>query len=169
MAETVKISRENIHEDRIILGVAMLVLFLIGLTLQTATTEAYGQSISDSSVWNLFISTVAQLPGLFTGSVLISQLPRILTGWGIEILYYACITGHSRMKQSMANHHPWAIAALDIVALACVFFCGFTDWQFAQQIIPGFWGPIFFAALISVLVAYCGAAGVHFIKSGFGR
>lgn len=169
MAEAGKFSRESIHEDRILLGLALLILFLIGLTLQTATTELNGQSIADTTVWSLFVSTISQLPGLFTGSILMSQLPKVLTGWGVEILYYACITGHSRMKQSVVHHHPWAIIGLDIVAGACVAYCGYTDWVYAAQIIPNFWGQLFFTIFISALVTYCGAAGIHFIKSGLGR
>jgi hypothetical protein len=169
MADTVKITKENIHEDRIILGLALLVLFLIGLTLQTATTELNGQPIADTTVWSLFINTISQLPGLFTGSIHMSELPRVLIGWGVEIVYYVCVTAHGRMKQAVANHHPWAIIGLDVVAGACVAFCGYTDWAYAAQIIPNFFGQVFFAVFISALVAYCGPAGISFIKSGFGR
>lgn len=166
---TVKISKANINELDLVVGVALIILFLIGLTLQTATTEAFGRAVNDTTVWNLFWSTVAQLPGLFTGSVHISELPVLLTGWGIEVFYYVCITGHKKLKQSVSGHHPWAIFMLDVFAIGCVFWCGYTDWQYGAKIIPGLWGPIFFAAIISAMVAYCGAAGVHFIKAGFGR
>lgn len=168
-AQTAKISRSSIREGDLLFGVAMFILFLIGITLQTATTEAYGQAVQDTTVWNLFVSTLQQIPGLFTGQVYISELPKLLFGWGVELFYYGCITGHKRMKQSVEHHHPWAIAMLDVFAIACVGYCWFTDWQYAVKIIPNFWGQVFFAAIISAMVAYCGAAGWHFIKSGFGR
>jgi hypothetical protein len=153
----------------VVLGVAMLGLFIIGLTMQTATTESYGLQISDTTVWDLFVSTISQLPGLFTGNVLISQLPRILIGWGIEILYYAYVTNHRKIKQGLDNHHPWAVKALDAAAVAAVIYCAFTDWMYAQQLIPNIWGQFIFTVLISVMVAYCGVLGVNFIKSGFGH
>lgn len=169
MAETTRISRENINEGSIVVGVVMMAFFLTGLTLQTATTEAYGHVVQDTTVLNLLLGTLAQLPGILTGTIHLSQLPSIVFGWMVEIMYYACITGHKKMKKSVEHHHPWAILALDVIAMGCVAFCAYTDWLFAVQLVPGFWGPIFFSILISAMVSYCGASGWHYIKSGFGR
>jgi hypothetical protein len=160
--------KEHIHEDQILFGFIMVVLFLVGLTLQTATTEAYGQPIADVTVWNLFVSTISQLPSLFTGSLLVSELPRVLLGWGVEALYYLCITGHRRMKKAVEHHHPWAIVGLDALAIACVGFCGLTDWVYANQLIRNGWWALALTIIISSLVMYCGPIGIYNIKSGFG-
>lgn len=171
MSQNMSVGKKGLREDLIVLGAVFIVLFIIGLTMQTATTEAYGQSqaIGDVTVWNLFISTISQLPGLFTGSVLISQLPRVLIGWGIEFLYYAYVTNHRRIKQGLEGHHPWAVKAMDFLAAVCVIYCGFTDWMYAQKLMPTIWEQLIFTAIISAMVAYCGVLGVNFIKSGFGH
>lgn len=166
---TKSFNKTNIKEGDILFGLFLLLLFIIGLTLQTATTEASGQHVQDTTVWNLFWSTLMQLPGMVTGSVHISDLPRLLIGWGIEAFYYMCLTGHKRLKQSTEGHHPWAIFALDGLAIACVGYCMYTDWTFVWQLTHNFWECVLLTGLISGFVAVCGGSGWGYLKSGFGR
>lgn len=158
----------NIKEGDLIFGAFLIVLFIIGFTLQTAATEANGQHVADTTVLSLLVGTLMQLPGIVTGTVHISELPRLLLGWGVEAFYYMAITGHKRLKASTEGHHPWAIFVLDLVAIACVGYCVYTDWTFASQIISNFWGTLMITGLISAFVTVCGGSGWSHIKSGLG-
>lgn len=167
--QSIKINRANIHEGSILFGAALLIASIIGLTFQTATTEAYGRVVQDITVWQLFVNTIQQLPGIFTGSVHISELPRLAIGWGVEAIYYLSLTGHKKMKQAIDGHHPWAVIAFDAVAIGCVCYCGWTDWTYVSQLVPDFWGAVLVTAMISSSVVFFGPIGWHYLKSGFGH
>lgn len=166
---TVKFSRANINEGDIVIGALLLIASIIGLTFQTATTEAYGHTVQDLTLWQLFYNTIMQLPGIVTGSVHISELPRLMMGWGIEAIYYLSLTGHRKTKQATANHHPWAVIGFDALAVICVCYCGWTDWTYTSQLVPDFWSAVLVTSLISACVVFFGPIGWSKIKNGFGH
>lgn len=153
---TIAARRGNVPALKIVVGVALLLLFLLALMLQIQTSEAFilnGQAVGLSANW-----AILQQPfQLAQGSLSLNMAKAVMWGWGIECIYLVCVLGEVTVPR-------WR-GLFVTGAFGLVVFDFWTDYNYGS-LPSGAGGQIAFALVTSFIVAFFGAIGLEMIFKG---
>lgn len=149
-------NRGNVPLLRLLLGVLLIVFFLLALMLQIQTSEAFllgNAPVTLAADWGI----LRQPYDLVRGMLPISVAKAVMWGWGIELIYLACVIGE------LAIHGRWQ-NVFKTGAFVLVIFDFWTDFNYGS-LASGFWGQLAFAAVTAFIVAFFGIIGLNLVWS----
>jgi hypothetical protein len=161
--------RSNHHPWFIlILGVAFLALWVIGIMTQVQTNEAFitasGQVNLYKPNWEIFM----QIPNLVLGFSSAQEGSATLFGWGIELIYLGFVVGAELLHDAAARSGQTMAGIFKSLSYAIVVFNGWTDYNYGS-FGSGIGGHLLFACIMSFIVGFFGTIGMYLIESAWSR
>jgi hypothetical protein len=151
-----------------VVGIAFVALFVIGIMAQLQTNEAY---ITNGGVVNVYSpnwSILWQPIALFTGGLTSAEAAATIFGWGIELIYLGLIVGYEMMKHAASWSGQMMTRVFVSICIGIVLFNGYTDYKFGT-LGGGEWGHLAFAIVTSFIVGFFGTVGMYFIEYAWDR
>ncbi len=147
-------NRGNVPILKLLLGVALVLLFLLALMLQVQTSEAFilnGPPVKLAANWGVLRQPIE----LAQGQLSIDMAKAVMWGWGIELIYLVCVVGEVSVHGRLGG---WFKTG----AVTLVAFDFWTDLQYGQMA-SGMGGQIGFAGVTAFIVAFFGVVGLDLI------
>lgn len=155
-ARTVAQARGNVPILKLLLGGVLLFFWCLALMLQIQTSEAFilnGPVVGLLPNWQILMQPVA----LIQGGISVNTGKAIIWGWGIELIYLACVIGEISMQGRWRNIFMTGAGVL-------VLFDFWTDLNYGSMP-SGIGGQIAFAGITAFMVAFFGVLGLNLIFS----
>lgn len=158
------------HHPRVIMvvGIAFLAMFIIGIMTQIQTNEAFITNAGVVDVYNPNWSILWQPVNLFTGKLSSAQGAATIFGWGIELVFLGLVIGFELMKTAASWSGQIMARIFVTVSIFIVLFNGYTDYKFGT-LGGGEVGHWCFAIVTSFIVGFFGTVGMFFIEYAWGR
>src|SRR5260370_27848761 len=144
-ASTVAAKRGNVPVLRAILGVLLVAFLLLALLLQVQTSEAFllgGSPVTLAANWGVLSQPVLLAEGLLP----LDLARAVMWGWGIELVYLACVIGEVSVHGRLRCYFQTG-------ALAFVAFNFWTDLNYGT-LASGLWGQIALAGRPAFIWAF---------------
>jgi hypothetical protein len=149
----------------LVVGLALLSLWLVATLLQIQTSEAFllnGPVVSLVPNWGI----LTQMPDLVQGKLTPDLAKAAIWGWGIELVYLMAMVGYELAHEGVSRAHRKLAGVFQTVSIAIVAFDAYMDFRYGS-LASGFWGQVGFAAMTSFIVLFFGLVGLRFIEHGF--
>jgi hypothetical protein len=149
----------------LVVGAALLALWLVATLLQIQTSEAFllnGPVVSFVPNWGILI----QVPDLVQGKLTPDLAKATLWGWGIELVYLMAMVGYELAHEGVSRANHKLAGVFQTVSIAIVAFDAYMDFRYGS-LASGFWGQVGFAAMTSFIVMFFGLVGLRFLEHGF--
>jgi hypothetical protein len=141
---------------KLVVGIVLVGFFLLALMLQIQTSEVFllnGSPVQLSANWAVLMQPIQ----LAQGQLPLDVAKAVMWGWGIEVVYLACVIGEVSIHGRL---NGWFKTG----AVILVAFNFWTDFNYGNMA-SGFWGQVAFASITSFIVAFFGVIGIDMIRS----
>jgi hypothetical protein len=149
----------------LIIGLALLALWLVATLLQIQTSEAFllnGPVVSLVPNWGILM----QIPDLVQGKLTPDLAKATLWGWGIELVYLMAMVGYELAHEGVSRANHQLASVFQTLSIGIVAFDAYMDFRYGS-LASGFWGQVGFAAMTSFIVLFFGLVGLRFIEHAF--
>ena len=149
----------------LVVGLALLSLWLVATLLQIQTSEAFllnGPMVSFVPNWEI----LTQIPDLVQGKLAPDLAKAAIWGWGIELVYLMAMVGYELAHEGVSRANRKLVGMFQTVSIALVAFDAYMDFRYGS-LASGFWGQVGFAAMTSFIVLFFGIVGLRFLEHAF--
>jgi hypothetical protein len=118
----------------LIIGLALLALWLVATLLQIQTSEAFlldGPVVSFVPNWGI----LTQVPDLVQGKLTPDLAKATLWGWGIELVYLMAMVGYELAHEGVSRANHKLAGVFQTVSIGIVAFDAYT-WTSATGPLP---------------------------------
>lgn len=163
-------SSKKINEWLLFWAIVMLLFCIACTLLEVQTTELpilRGGGIRELVVPNII--TLMQLVDLVQGHLTPVQFMAVIWGWGIQVIYNACVLGWKHYHKAIAVHNEKLATVCSMAAIGVAIYNTISNFNYATLLISDFWLCLVLACVISLCSGTLGIAGVHYLKVALGR
>ena len=146
----------------LIIGLALLALWVVATLLQIQTSEAFllnGPAVTLVPNWGI----LTQVPDLVQGKLTPDLAKATMWGWGIELVYLSAMVGYEIAHDGVSRANRKLAGVFQTISLALVAFDAYMDFRYGS-LASGFWGQVGFAAMTSFMVLFFGLVGLRFLE-----
>lgn len=151
-----------------VVGVAFLALFIVGVMTQIQTNEAFITHAGNVNVYKPDWSILFQIPSLVMGNLGPDEAAATIFGWGIELIYLGFIIGYEMLHNSVQRSGQLMASVFRTLSWVIIVFNGWTDYNYGT-LGGGAWGHFGFALVTSFIVGFFGTIGMFLIEQGWKR
>src|SRR5215471_9629667 len=113
----------------LVVGLALLSLWLVATLLQIQTSEAFllnGPVVSFVPNWGI----LTQIPDLMQGKLTPDLAKAAIWGWGIELVYLMAMVGYELAQEGVSRANRKLVGMFQTVSIALVAFDAYMDFRY---------------------------------------